>query len=105
MLGIPGALVLVFPVYFVLILSMTIHGYASSGDEALYSKALGTPLLFGFLMMLLCWRFHGYYETWYADQESLRFYLESEGYAEEEINERIRVLRNKGMLEYRPGKK
>ena len=105
LLGIPGALILIFPVYFVIVLSAIIYGYTSFDEQAVFGKILGLPLLFGFVMMLLSWRFHGYYVTWYAGQKGLRFYMEREGYSEEEIIERIRVLTNRGMLEYRPGRK
>ncbi len=61
-------------------------------------KVFSVSLLFSFIMSMLYWRFHAYYETWYGSEYDARIEFQKKGYAAEIVEERIEELKRKGIL-------
>jgi len=97
-LGFPNVVVVMLGMILFLLLAITIIGYTAPERNFERIQLFGTSMLFGFIMSLLSWRLHTYYNTWYASEYLARMEFMSKGYSDEEIEERVKKLKEKGIL-------
>ncbi|HWC58034.1 MAG TPA: hypothetical protein VG621_03770 [Candidatus Paceibacterota bacterium] len=100
-LGLPSSAVVMFAIILFLILAIITVAYTAPQDGLGGFKRvqiLGLSMLFGFIMSVLSWRFHSYYETWYGSEYSARMEFREKGYSNDEIEAKIKKLRKLGII-------
>ncbi len=87
---------------FILILIMNILAFMNDDLEfpkdAMRFRLFVVSILFVYIMSMLCWRFHIYYETWYGDEYKARVEFKNRGDSDEEIERKIEILYKQGTL-------
>lgn len=100
-IGLPEKAFYVLLVPFVLIVILNILAFTQTSEfpsDDMRLKLFAGSFLFGFIMSLLSWRFHTYYETWYGSEYDARIEFKSKGYSEDLIENSIQELYKKGVL-------
>lgn len=98
-LGLPSAATGILGIILFLILAIIYVSFAAPEEHFERVQMFGISMLFGFVMSLLSWRFHTYYETWYGSEYDARQEFIQKGYTEEVIKEKIALLKKKGILQ------
>jgi hypothetical protein len=94
-LGLTSIAVAMFTVILFLISAITVLGYIGGFERA---HQLGESMLFGFVMAMLSWRFHSYYETWYGSEYDARVQFKNKGNSDEVIEGKIKKLKKRGII-------
>lgn len=99
LLGLPTVVTIMLLIIFTIILLLNIIAYgADTNLDFGRVQIFASSMMFGFIMSMLSWRFHSYYETWYGSEYDARMELTQKGYSGEEIEQQIAALKKKGIL-------
>lgn len=99
LLGFPTGISIFLLTLFTIILMMNIVAFTGETDMDFERvQILSASLMFSFVMIMLSWRFHSYYETWYGSEYDAKCELVKKGYGEHEIEQKIAELKRKGIL-------
>jgi hypothetical protein len=101
-LGLPTVATVILSIPFLLLVFLTYLSFTAPDAEMFGRlRIFCVSFLFGFIVSLLSWRFHTYYETWYGDEYAARMEFKGKGYSDDVIEEKLQVLRNIGILDWK----
>lgn len=98
-LGLSTVATIILSILFIVIVSLNYIAFTAPNTQDFQRvQMFSVSMLFSFIMSLLSWRFHTYYETWYGSRYDAILEFKKKGYSDEEIEVKIKKLKKQGIV-------